>query len=108
MTQSYEELEAKYGEDNARFLFEELCNMTRHYRKLTFIEMGIEPDDGFERLSREQAAQHGWEFEKLRGDMSLLESLVNGQWDPERFLLVPPGHRVAASFDEGIIKAVPL
>ena len=40
--------------------------------------------------------------------MSLLESLVNGQWDPERFLLVPPGHRVAASFDEGIIKAVPV
>ena len=40
---------AKYGEDNARFLYEELCNMTRHYRKLTFIEMGIEPDDRFER-----------------------------------------------------------
>ena len=47
---------AKYGEDNASFLFEELCNMTRHYRKLTFIEMGIEPDGGFEAAAREQAA----------------------------------------------------
>ena len=70
MTQSYEELAAKYGEDNARFLREELGNMTRHYGKLTFIEMGIEPDDRFERRSRQQAAEHGWEFEKVAGDMA--------------------------------------
>jgi hypothetical protein len=106
MTRSYEELVAKYGEDNARFLYEELCNMTRHYRKLTFIEMGIEPDDRFERRTREQAAERGWEFEKLAGDMSLLQALVNGSWDAQRFLVVPPGHRIVASFDEGIIKAV--
>jgi len=43
MTQSYEQLVAKYGEDNAKFLYEQLCNMTRNYTGLTFIEMGIEP-----------------------------------------------------------------
>ena len=31
MTQTYEELVAKYGEDNAKFLYEQLCNMTRNY-----------------------------------------------------------------------------
>jgi hypothetical protein len=106
MTQTYEELVAKYGEDNAEFLFEELCNMTRHYRKLTFIEMGIEPDDSFERRSREQAAQHGWAFEKVAGDMSLIQSLADGPWDAERFLVVEPGHQVAVTYDEAIIKAV--
>ena len=75
MTQSFEELVAKYGEDNARFLCEELGNMTRHYGKVTFIEMGIEPDDRFERRSRQQAAEHGWEFEKVAGDMGLLQAL---------------------------------
>ena len=49
MGQSYEELAAKYGEDNARFLYEQLGNMLRNYRGLTFIEMGVEPDDRFER-----------------------------------------------------------
>jgi hypothetical protein len=106
MTQSFDELAAKYGEDNARFLREELGNMTRHYSKLTFIEMGIEPDDRFERLSRQQAAEHGWQFEKVRGDMGLVQALVDGPWDAERFLVVQPGQRIAASFDEGIIKAV--
>ncbi|MCR4410952.1 MAG: DUF1638 domain-containing protein [Thermoguttaceae bacterium] len=107
MTQSYEDLVAKYGEDNARFLYEQLCNMTRNYSALAYIEMGIEPDDRFERHTRELAASRGWQYEKLQGDMSLLQALVDGRWDDERFLVVPPGHRVASSFDEKIIKAEP-
>lgn len=106
MVQTYEELVAKYGEDNARFLYDELCNMTRNYSGIAYIEMGIEPDDRFERHSRELAAKQGWKYEKLPGDMSLLQSLVDGPWDEDRFLVVPPGCRVAASFDEKILKAV--
>ena len=56
MTQTYDELVAKYGEDNAKFLYEQLCNMTRNYSGMAFIEMGIEPDDRFERQARQQAA----------------------------------------------------
>ena len=104
MIQTYDELVAKYGEDNAKFLYEQLCNMTRNYSGLTFIEMGIEPDDRFERQARQQAAERGWKFEKLAGDMTLVRQLVDGPWDDERFLVVPPGGRVAASFDEKIIK----
>jgi hypothetical protein len=104
MAQTYEELVAKYGEDNARFLYEQLGNMTRNYYKMAFIEMGIEPDDRFERRARELADQNGWAFEKLRGDMSLIRRLVDGPWNDDDFLVVEPGHRVATSFDDTIIK----
>ena len=104
MTQTYDELVAKYGEDNAKFLYEQLCNMMRNYIGLTFIEMGIEPDDRFERQARGQAAERGWTFEKLAGDMTLIQRLVDGPWDADRFLVVPPGGRVAASFDENIVR----
>jgi len=70
---------------------------------MTFIEMGIEPDDRFERQARQQAAERGWKFEKLVGDMTLVQQLVNGPWDDERFSSSPGGH-VASSFDEKIIK----
>ncbi|MBN2473002.1 MAG: DUF1638 domain-containing protein [Pirellulales bacterium] len=106
MTATYHELAAKYGEDNARYLYEQLGNMTRHYQKLTFIEMGIEPDDRFERQTEQEAAQRGWQYEKLAGDMGLIRALVDGPWDPERFLVVEPGCRVAASFDDAIVQAV--
>ena len=106
MLQSYEELVARYGEDNAKFLHEQLCNMTRNYTGIAFIAMGIEPDDRFEREARQQAAERGWTFEILRGELGLVQALVDGPpWDDERFLVVPPAHRVAASFDEKIIQA---
>ncbi len=104
MTQSYEQLAAKYGEDNARFLYDQLCNMTRNYSKITFIEMGLEPDDRFEQHALNLAAEKGWKYEKLAGDMSLLQDLVDGRWDEERFLVVPPGYCIASSYDEKIIR----
>ncbi len=102
---SYEELVAKYGEENAQFLYEQLGNHTRNYGQLTFIEMGVEPDDRFERATIEEAARREWKFEKIRGDMSLIHDLVDGRWSPDRFLVVPPGWRVVAKHDESIIGA---
>jgi len=103
LSQSFSELAARYGEDNTRFLYQHLGDLTRNYNTLAYIEMGVEPDDRFERHARRQAAERGWRFEKIAGNISLLEALVNGPWDEDRFLVVPPGRRVAASFDERII-----
>jgi hypothetical protein len=106
MTQSYEELAARYGEDNARFLYEQLCDLTRNYSGVAYIEMGIEPDKRFEQRSQEEAQRRGWKFEKLAGDMAVIQGLLDGPWDDDRYLVVPPGSRIAASFDEKVIKAV--
>jgi hypothetical protein len=108
MTQTYEELVAKYGEDNGRFLYDQLCDMTRNYSQFTFIRMGIEPDDRFERQARAEAESRGWKFEVLQGNMELLQRLVDGPWDADRYLVVPPGHRVVPSYDDTIIKAEPV
>lgn len=108
MYATYEELVAKYGEDNARFLYDELVNHTKHYGQFTFVEMGVEPDGSFERQARDEAAQRGWKYEKVAGDLSLLQRLVDGRWNEEDFLVVPPGSQVVARCDEGIIAAEPV
>jgi Protein of unknown function (DUF1638) len=100
---SFEELVARYGEDNARYLWEELANLTRHYGQITFIEMGVEPDLSFECRAREKAEGRGWKFERLQGDMGLIQRLVDGIWDESEFLVVPAGKSIAAQYDGGII-----
>ncbi len=95
----------KYGDENGRYLYEQLHGSQRTYRQFTFIEMGVEADDRFERASRQDASSRGWQFEKLQGDLTLLRKLVNGEWDDD-FLVVPPGWRVAATHDERIITAI--
>ncbi len=107
MNRSYAELVEKYGEDNARFLAEQFADMTHNYSKLTFIEMGIEPDGRFEQETRRQAQERGWQYEKLPGDMGLITDLVGGNWEDNRFLVVPPGHQIAPAFDGQIVKAIP-
>jgi hypothetical protein len=99
----YEELVAKYGEENAQYLYDTLCAHTRSYSQFTFIEMGVEPDDSFERRTRQEAAERGWKFEKVHGDLTMIQRLIDGPWVEHEFLVVPPGHRVAATYDHGII-----
>ena len=105
MQASLEELTARYGEENGRYLWDELVNHSRHYGQFTFIEMGVEPDDRFERQTREEAAQRGWKFEKIQGDLSMLQRFVDGEWAESEFLTVPPGQQLVARYDETIIAA---
>jgi hypothetical protein len=100
---SLEELVARYGEDNGRYLYEEMNRYQTAYCRLTFIETGLEPDNTHERRAREEAAGRNWSFEKIAGDSNLFHRLVAGDWDPADFLVVPPGCRVAARYDDNII-----
>jgi len=103
MDKSYEQLVAEYGEDNAKFLYETLCQTTRNYSKYCFIETGTEPDSSFEDYARAQAEKEGWAFEKLKGDCSLLRRLLDGDWDGD-FCVLPPGQTLKASYGDAIFE----
>ncbi|MGZ4962571.1 MAG: DUF1638 domain-containing protein [Limisphaerales bacterium] len=107
MDQSYDELVKKYGEDNAHYLWDTLCNTLRNYHQITFIAMGLGPEKQLEEHSRQEAAQRGWIFDKVTGDLNLIQRLVAGNWDEKDFLIVPPSHRVTARYDDQIIAAEP-
>ena len=47
--ESLEALIRKYGEDNGRYLYEEMTRYRSQYRKLTFIETGLEAGGKFRR-----------------------------------------------------------
>ena len=79
--------------------------MTRNYSGMTYIEIGIEPDNRFEHRARQQRARRaGLDVREAQRRHGADQQFVNGPWDNARFLVVPPGSRIAASFDEGIVK----
>ena len=100
-----DDLIRKYGEENGRYLFDELYRYRQNYKRLTFIETGLEPDSRFEDQARQEARARDWSFEKIRADLSLFRALVRGDWDTSDFLVVQPGWRIVARYDDGIIHA---
>jgi hypothetical protein len=107
MDRTYEDLVQQYGEESARYIYEQL-DQTRHYRRITFIRMGSEPNESFRLHAERRAADHKWEFEEVDGDMTMIRRLVNGNWSDADFLVVPPGWRIAARYDDTIITAEPV
>jgi hypothetical protein len=105
MDLTYKELVEKYGEDNAQFLYDQLCDQTKHYRRLTFITMGLEPDGSFLAEAQKRAAEKGLEFATEQGDLRLIRALVGGPWRDDEFLTVHPGERIVTDFSGALIRA---
>ncbi|NQU76153.1 MAG: DUF1638 domain-containing protein [Planctomycetes bacterium] len=99
---TYEQMVAKYGRDNAEFIRQTLGDGLQNYSKICYIEMDATDERPFLNASRLWAEQRGWQFERLKGDWSLLERLFAGQWDKD-FLLVGPGLYVASRNDDEVL-----
>jgi hypothetical protein len=102
---SREELVVQYGEENGNYLFEQFRAFRRHYSGLTYISTGVESDDACRDRACAEAEKEGWNFEEVKGSLSLLERLVNGEWDAGDFLVVPPGATVRGTMGETIVEA---
>ncbi len=104
LSQDREALIAKYGEDAGQFLYEEATRYQKSYSMLTYIRTGSEFDDRFAEQAREEAKEKSWTYEEMTGDVSLFRRLLAGDWEGD-FLVVPPGHKIVATYDDEIVKA---
>ncbi len=104
MNMSMQELIEQYGEDNAEFLYETLCNGTKNYERFAYIPMGTEPES-LRQAAHNKAAKKGWDIETVQGDMRLIDKLVNGDWNEEEFLTVPPGGTIKPVYTDAIVKS---
>ncbi len=102
---TFEEYVEKYGEENAKYLMEQLGGL-HNYSRMSFIDIpGLSPLP-YDEATKAQAERSGLEFDFKRGDINWLRRLTDGPWDDENFLVLQPGETVAPSHDEGVIKAV--
>jgi len=93
----------KYGEDTARALMEMMEGWKQQYHRGLYIAFDFA--DGLPCREKVQAIcrDNGWDYAEVPGDLSLLQRWLDGDWDTDAFLTVPPGRRVAATIDERVV-----
>ena len=103
---SYEEYVEIYDEETAQYLIETLDDWLKNYRKCTFINTFVGHEDSFREISKQFSIERGWEYEEISGDTGLVYRLLNGDWNPEEFLILPPNGKIVPTYDNSIIRSV--
>jgi hypothetical protein len=98
----YEEYVAKFGVDNAAYLIEVIGAWQNHDNRAAYIDLGIGDGTRLEGQTQQEAANRGWPFERLTGNLTLIRRLLDGEWDRD-FLVSQPGQQIAMSYDEDVI-----
>ena len=101
MQTQYDSFVLKYGRENADYLMEVMGSWQSHYERAAFIDLGLMDNSVFEQETQSAAAQRGWRYEKLAGDLIMFRNLLNGDWD-DNFIVIPPHHSVGLAYNECI------
>jgi enamine deaminase RidA (YjgF/YER057c/UK114 family) len=101
-----QEFAEKYGEENADYLMETIGDPLKHYSRLTFINSGLGDVRALKEKVRDIALSKQWTFDEYPGDLSLIEKVLDGEWNKDDFLVLKSGEKIAPSYDEGIITAI--
>jgi hypothetical protein len=95
----------KYGEDNAEYLMEMEQGWFKAYSNAAYVDLGTYDTEHYKTKTREAAEWLGWRYDELKGDSTLIERFVDGQWDDADFLVVRPGQTIEPSHDDRILIA---
>jgi hypothetical protein len=103
MGKTYEEYADEFGEENAEYLMSILGNWLVNYTKAAFINNGIGDVDHYRKISKAYADEKNWVHEEVEGSITLIERLIDGEWEESDFLIIPPKHVIVPSNDSFVV-----
>ncbi len=105
---SKDEYAEEYGDELAELLGGMLDGWTDSYTDVHFINTGTGDIEAVRKLAMKNAEDRELKYSESQGDTSLIKKLLNGEWDENEFLVIPPQHTISASWDKMVIKSTPL
>jgi hypothetical protein len=99
------ELTRKFDADDVQFLLDTEREQWAMHDTATYLDLGTSDADMEANYAQRCAQWLGWNFQRVRGDPTLLRDLLWGNWDDLRFQIVEPGARLAHSPDDAILRA---
>lgn len=95
---AFEHLVEKYGEEDARYIWAEM-HPDHGDSKAVFIDLPETSHLGYAAKFKAKAAAAGKQAVQLPGDIRLIANLLNGEWDPKEYLVVPPAAAIDGVYD---------
>lgn len=101
-----EEYAQRFDAEDVEFLLQTEEEQWRRHRHAVFLHLGTPASPAAEAEAAATAASLGWQLERPACDPSLLRDLLRGDWDADRFQIVPPGGLLQHQPDEQIFRAI--
>lgn len=103
----YDQYCKQYGRDNAEYLMESEQHWFQTYNQATYVHLTVGATDRDKQFTRECADWLQWDYDEQEGDPALVQALLSGDWDADRFLVLAPGETATMTADQQIITAIP-
>lgn len=88
----YERLLERYDQAKAERM---MRLMLKHYRRLVYIDTGLEEQEKYRAYAERVARQFDLNFEEIKGSNELVRQMIFGPWDEEVFVVTPPGKTIS-------------
>jgi len=95
---AFANLVEKYGEEDARYIWAEM-HPDHGDKRAVFIDLPETSHLGYAAKFQAKAAAAGKEAVELPGNIRLIANLLNGEWDPKEYLIVPPAGAIEGVYD---------
>ncbi len=106
LDKDFEQMKEQFGEENAKYITETLTgSFEKNYVAMAFIDTGLGDVESYRAVGREEARKRNLVFKEIRGDLSLIQAMLDGEWSEKDFLVLKNGETVARGDDEAIIAA---
>jgi hypothetical protein len=90
----------QYGEENAKYIWETMHPAHAELdNRAFFIEIPETADLGYAAQFKSRVEAEGKECMVLPGSLEIIRKLLDGVWDEQVFLVVPPGRKVQGVYD---------
>ena len=102
LDKTYDELVQLYGQENADYLADEMSGQDKND---TLFYIDLKETSIKENINKFiiAAKKRNQKYKMLNGNISLLNKLIDGDWDDD-FLIIPPDSYIEPSYNDDVLK----
>lgn len=98
----------KYGEKGGEEIIRFFSTWQNNYQRAAFIDTGVGKAEQYAKHAKKLARKYNWEYQNIKGNLSLMIRLLTSTDSDDQILVVPPGYvTIYSATENGLAAAAP-